>query len=310
MDNISTDMLNVAKDIAAKSEAKGVMVYGDVFSEPEDLKSLLADPAIFLVTNRKIRKKRTKKPGGKLIEIPPIELTRMTQIKMAILLGMLKQVFKKGDTIVCLTGAAGSEKLDTLVISNVGEELETVAATGGSKLTPGVDPAVFERVITIATELAMEGREGHPIGALFVVGDTENVKKYCSQLVINPFRGYDKSERNILREDLEETIKEFAALDGAFIIEGDGTIVSAGTYLRPGMRGEQLPQGLGARHEAAASITASTKAIAVTISQSTGTVTAFKNGKILTEIEKPRRTQEAPPVERNRAEPARTRIQP
>ena len=47
-----------------------------------------------------------------------------------------------------------------------------------------------------------------------------------------------------------------------------------------------LPQGLGARHHAAAGITAVTEAIAITVSESTGTVTIFRHGLIVTEIEK------------------------
>ncbi len=47
-----------------------------------------------------------------------------------------------------------------------------------------------------------------------------------------------------------------------------------------------LPQGLGARHRAAAGITALTDAIAIVISQSTGEVRVFSGGKIFLEIEK------------------------
>ncbi|MCA9244705.1 MAG: diadenylate cyclase, partial [Phycisphaerales bacterium] len=51
------------------------------------------------------------------------------------------------------------------------------------------------------------------------------------------------------------------------------------------------PRGLGARHQAAAAITSVTEAIAITISHSTGSVTVFRNGRIVTEIEKPRRLE-------------------
>ena len=75
--------------------------------------------------------------------------------------------------------------------------------------------------------------------------------------MINPFHGYPESERNILDPRLEETIKEFSAIDGAFIVRGDGVILAAGRYLAPrGKLDPPLPHGLGTRHEAAASITA------------------------------------------------------
>ena len=66
-------------------------------------------------------------------------------------------------------------------------------------------------------------------------------------------------------------------------------ILSAGRYLVPqGRPSEPLPPGLGARHEAAAGITATTGAVALSISQSTGTVSIFKGGRLLTDIQKPR----------------------
>ncbi len=56
------------------------------------------------------------------------------------------------------------------------------------------------------------------------------------------------------------------------------------------MAGEQLPQGLGARHAAAAAITASTKSISVSLSESTGTVRVWRRGAMITEIEKSSRS--------------------
>lgn len=64
---------------------------------------------------------------------------------------------------------------------------------------------------------------------------------------------------------------------------------ACGTFLKvAGDEEHQLPQGLGARHSAAAAITAVTDSFAITVSESTGTVTVFRGGKIVTELEKPR----------------------
>ena len=81
-------------------------------------------------------------------------------------------------------------------------------------------------------------------------------------------------------------LKEIAKLDGAFIIKGNGVIVSACAVLRPAIAGDNLHQGLGARHAAAAAITASTKSIAITLSESTGDVRVWRRGTMITEIEK------------------------
>ena len=158
-----------------------------------------------------------------------------------------------------------------------------------TKLIDGGDlaPEVFERVLTLATQLAVEGREGRPVGALFVLGDSERVLGQSRSLVLNPFQGHPESGRNVLDPALEETLKEFSALDGAYIVRGDGVVLTAGSHLMPfPAASPRLASGLGTRH-AAAGISASTDAVAICISQSTGTVSVYKSGHLVTDIQRP-----------------------
>ena len=168
----------------------------------------------------------------------------------------------------------------------VGKEFEIFQTVDQPKLTEHIKRVVFQQVLTIALELAQQGREGKPVGALLVVGDDKEVQKYCQQNIINPFRGYTEKERNILNDVIKETVKEFCTIDGAFVIKGNGVIVSAGTTLRPNISGEELPLALGTRHSSAAAITASTRSIAITLSESTGTVRVWRKGQMITEIER------------------------
>jgi DNA integrity scanning protein DisA with diadenylate cyclase activity len=209
----------------------------------------------------------------------------MDQIKMATVIGFSQRVLDGGDTFVALSGVAG-DPLDTMVVMRVGKEYELFQSVDQPKLTEHVRRVVFQRVLTIALELANEGREGKSVGAIFVVGNLRELQKYTEQHIINPFHGYLEKQRNILDDRMKNTVKEFAAIDGAFIIKGNGVIVSAGTTLRPDISGTELPQGLGARHASAAAITASTKSIAVTVSESTGAVRLWRRGRMITEIEK------------------------
>ncbi len=194
-----------------------------------------------------------------------------------------------GDRIVCLTGIDGSGAIDTIIVLDLGTELEMFAHSAADPLPSDVTPAVFERLLTLTSELGLEGREGRPVGTIFVLGDSERVLAQSHQLVINPFHGYPETERNVLDPRLEETVKEFSAIDGSFVIRGDGVILSAGRYLAPqGKLEEPLAQGLGTRHEAAAAITVTTKSISMCVSQSTGTISIFKEGRLITDIVKPR----------------------
>jgi DNA integrity scanning protein DisA with diadenylate cyclase activity len=217
-------------------------------------------------------------------------LSRLGQVKVAIFLALSRGLIKAGDTVVFLAGLAATGTLDTLIVTQVGREYEIFSSSEGNvNLPKGIRAEVVEKTIDIATQLGAQGREGKPVGALFVIGDTERVASMTRQLVINPFQGYPRQKRNILDDNLTETIKEFSGIDGAFIISGDGIIESCGTYLKTASQEEfELPRGLGARHHSAAGITSVADCIAITVSESTGTVTVFRGGQIITEIERQR----------------------
>ena len=77
---------------------------------------------------------------------------------------------------------------------------------------------------------------------------------------MNPFHGYPEEDRNILDPNLRETIREFSAIDGAFVIRDDGVVMAAGRHLNAALEEGELPRGLGSRHVAGAGITAVTDA--------------------------------------------------
>ena len=217
-------------------------------------------------------------------------MTRAGQIKVATLVAAAESLIRIGDRIVCLTGIDGSGTIDTIIVLDLGTEIEMFADTAADPLPADVTPAVFERLLTLASELGLEGREGRPVGTLFVVGDSDRVLAQSHQLVINPFHGYPEAERNVLDPRLEETIKEFSAIDGAFIIRGDGVILERRPLPRP-RRASSTSRCRRASAPATRpppAITVTTDAIALCVSQSTGTVSIFRRGRLVTDIQKPR----------------------
>lgn len=147
----------------------------------------------------------------------------------------------------------------------------------------GVSPRTLEEVIVLAIEIAREGREGRKIGTLFVVSDTENTMRNSRCLILDPLISHPDETKHIENPDLRETIKELAQLDGAFIVSDTGIVVSACRYINSSSEGIRLPLGLGSRHMAAASITRTTNAVAVVVSESS-IVRVFDDGEIIAEI--------------------------
>lgn len=284
--DISGPMTNAAVSVAKAVQARALFAYANAIEDIRALTAATKPPTrVVLVCRDAVDVERARAASAESIAVPAFDLTRMGQIKMATLIAFSQGAIDAGDVFVFLTGVAG-RGIDTLVTMRVGAEYELFQSVGQPKLTEHIRRPVFERVLRLALELAHEGREGKPIGTLFVIGDHREVEKASLPGRINPFHGYTEKERNILDDSIGDIVKELAKLDGSFIIKGNGVIVSACATLRPALAGEQLPQGLGARHAAAAAITASTRTIAVSLSESTGVVRVWRRGAMVTEIEK------------------------
>ena len=283
-------ILAAATLVAKSVSARAILAYVDALDDPGAFKKTVKSPTeLILVCRDPSDHQHAKSLDVRHFGVPDFDLTRMGQIKMATLIAFSQALLRPKDVFVFLTGLAG-QHVDTLVAMQVGHEYELFQSVGQPKLTEHIRRPVFERVLTICLELAHQGREGKPVGALFVIGDHQEVQKCGSEGRINPFKGYPEKQRNIQDDSIKDTVKELAKLDGAFILKGNGVILSAGTNLHPTMAGEQLPQGLGARHAAAAAITASTKSISISLSESTGTVRVWRRGVMITEIEKSSRS--------------------
>jgi len=287
--SISGPVLRHAIQLAQEVGARALLALVDALEGDQSLVELArnADVRLILIRRASTRAARPAVTGCDTIDVPDVHMTRTGQVKTALLVCLAKGLVQRADCVVCLTGIDGSGVIDTCLVLDLATEPELFSAVDGVSIGGDVTPEVFERTLTLATQLAREGREGRPVGAIFVIGDSERVLEQSRSLVLNPFHGYPESERNILDPKVEDTIKEFSAIDGAFVVRGNGVVLASGVQLVPRADAPQLPNGLGTRHAAAGAITASTDAVAIVISQSTGTISVFKSGQLITDLHRP-----------------------
>jgi diadenylate cyclase len=282
---VSRLLLGSATTLAKASDARAIIVAVDALPELEAV-----PPRTILVARDKTDHDRIEKLCGAKamsIDVPNVELDRLGQVKLAAIIALSHRVVDLNDTIVFLTGPFRS-LIDSLVVMPLGSEYELFDTTHQTDIDEHIKRAVFHRVLSLALQLGQHGREGRKVGALLVVGDHRHVLEQSEQMILNPFKGYSEKERNILDDTMTETVKEYSSLDGAFIIHGTGVIETAGARLKAGLS-EGLPSGLGSRHAAAAGITLSTRSIAVTVSQSDGTVRVWRLGSMVASFEPSRR---------------------
>lgn len=277
-------ILREAQKVSAGAKCSAIMVFGDTFAGGIDLAGQFENFKTILVTQS--ASESSQQAFNAVIPVRSFSSNRLSQLRSAMLIGLTRGILKNNDRICCVGGIQQSNQFDTLVVVDVEREFQSVFTRQADMLPETVKPEVLERVLGIATELAVEGREGRPVGCLFVLGDSAKVKPQIKQLVLNPFQGYEEEERNILNPFMDETVKEYSSLDGAFIIKGDGALESAGSLIHAPEYPAQLPSGLGSRHAAAAAISIATDCISIVVSASTGQVTLFRRGQMLPMMER------------------------
>ena len=225
-----------------------------------------------------------------LLDLEPDPKPIEERISLALLKAVASEQLQPGAHVVLLYNGIAAEPgrpepIDSLSVIHLGEHLERLTASDLRKLETQVPLEVLRAVVELATEIGREGREGKPVGTLLVVGDTKKVLSMSRPLNFNPFRGYSTAERDIRDRRVREAIKDLAQLEGAILIGRDGIAVAACMYLDVPAEGITLSKGPGSRHWSAAAISKKTQAIAVAVSQSSGTVRIFQGGEVVLHIE-------------------------
>src|SRR5262249_36836155 len=157
-----------ARQLAREVDARAVVVYADAMAGDDELGRVVqaVDFPTILVTRSRTGPPPPGSGPAVWVSVPDVHLTRAGQGRAPLLVCLTRRVLHKGDRVICLSGVDRSRVLDTLLVLDLGGETELFSLFD-SQSSADLAPEVFERVLTLATQLAAEGREGRPVGALF-----------------------------------------------------------------------------------------------------------------------------------------------
>jgi DNA integrity scanning protein DisA with diadenylate cyclase activity len=284
-------LMNVARRLTEELPADAVLLLPDTDLDWDAVQELLpAEKLLIAARDLGLREKLKKFPALTTLDIEPGPTPIQERMSLALIEAIASEKLRSGAHVICLYNGIGVEEdrpehIDSLSLIHLGEHLERLTAQDLRKLDTQVPLETLRAVVDLATEIGREGREGKPVGTMFVVGDTKKVLTMSQPLNFNPFRGYSPEERDIRDKKVREQIKDIAQLEGAIIIRRDGIAEAACMFIDCPAEGITLSKGLGTRHWAAAAVSKKTKAIAVAVSQSSGSVRIFLNGEIMLHIE-------------------------
>ena len=280
-----TSLLKAARRMARENEAKVILILAELPFDFKAIKKSMRDARLLVASDKPDVQRAAREDDVDVVPLLQEPETRQFQLSQALLEAIADELLKSGDKIVAMYANFERETLDTLSIINLAEHLAKLTSRDLQRLETQVPLETLRTVVDLAVEISRDGREGKPVGTLFAVGQHRKVMAHSHEQVHDPFRGYPQKERLIRNPRVRESVKELASIDGAFVISADGVVQAAGRILDAPATGLTLSKGLGARHWAAAAISKATQAVAIAVSESTGTVRIFQNGFVVLRIE-------------------------
>jgi DNA integrity scanning protein DisA with diadenylate cyclase activity len=229
------------------------------------------------------------------------------KLEQALLQSIADEILSPGAGVIAVYSGFESNQVDTVSFIRLEEHLGRLTIRDLRNLETRVPLDTLKTVVDLAVDIGREGREGKPVGTLLIVGDSRKVLANSHPTGFDPVKGYGRRERSLSDSRVREGIKEIAQLDGAFVVSADGTVEASCQLIETAAANVTLSKGLGTRHWAAAAITKKTNAVAVTVSETSGTVRIFQNGEVILRIEPFRRPMKWRDFEYDAPPPAESR---
>lgn len=279
------NLYSLALSLTESAGADAILVLLDGPADWQWLKRTSGDEKVLVAANTAEELEGAAEAGLAAVRLDMSHSPVYERLTQSVLEAVADDVLAPGSCVVALYSGFDADTIDSLSVINLDEHLNRLTGRDLRQLETRVPLDTLKIVVDLAVEIGREGREGKPVGTLFVVGDARKVLS-CSHVAgFDPVKGYQRKERNLDDPRVREGIKEIAQMDGAIIVSADGTVEAACRYLDCSAAEVTLSKGLGSRHWAAAAVSRATNAVAVTVSQSNGTVRIFQNGEVVLRIE-------------------------
>ncbi len=279
------NMFGLAVRFAKVTEAEALLVWLEHPVDWEELQKRAGELTLVVASDEPENVAGAVEAGLDVVLTESMDAPVNERLSQALLESIAEELLSPGAGVIAIYSAFEPDKVDSVSYIELNEHLGRLTSRDLRSLGDSVPLETLKAVVDLAVDIGRQGREGKPVGTLFVIGDTRKVLGSCHPIGFDPVKGYKRAERNLRDAKTREAIKEVAVLDGAFVVSADGTVEASCQMVDGAGVTITHSKGLGTRHWAAAAITKKTSAIAVAISESGGTVRVFQDGVVMLRVE-------------------------
>src|SRR6476619_8141905 len=118
----------------------------------------------------------------------PSEAPVYERLTQALLEAVAEELLPAGASVVAVYSGFEPTVIDSLSIIRLGEHLGQLTVRDLRQLKTRIPLDTLKTVVDLAVDIGREGREGQPVGTLFVVGDTRKVVTHCQPAGFDPVK--------------------------------------------------------------------------------------------------------------------------
>lgn len=155
---------------------------------------------------------------------------------------------------------------------------------------PGIseqEKMVLDQAMEFIVDLSDSGVNGHRVGTIVVIGDTQVLMENTSDSVPNPMRGYPAQMRSIFDRTFRQSLAQFCQFDGCIGMSQNGCVDFCGRLISHTKDLGEMPEeimGRGARHQAGWAISKLVPGSLSIILSQDGDILVLKNGTVVSKI--------------------------
>ncbi|MEE9181678.1 MAG: hypothetical protein V3U33_03825, partial [candidate division NC10 bacterium] len=97
-------VIEAARSVAKEAGVRAVFINADLVADLTYLKGIFGETEVVLFTRKRLEAVELEGVAEKILSVPPVNLNRVAQIKLAALLALSKGYLRPGDLILFLSG--------------------------------------------------------------------------------------------------------------------------------------------------------------------------------------------------------------
>src|SRR2546428_9559205 len=214
---LDREFLRSILTLAAKPAVDHLLMVTDVPLSKDDIRGRPIKKKIIYAVSEEQLAQNLRKQGYVCVTVPPDDYSRIEKVKVALVAAVTADVLKDGEDVLCLTGRTGSRLPDTVVRLQIGRGFEEKASIDTQGLGDAFSPQVVEALVSLAMAIGHEGFEGHPIGTIFVLGESSTAMQHNKQLTIDAFHGISEADEHEFGPKHRQTLQYLQLLEVAFV---------------------------------------------------------------------------------------------